>query len=245
MNPTDLEILYADEAIVAVNKPAGLLVHRSHLAEGEHDVLVDRVRHLTGRQLKLVHRLDRATSGVTLLAESSQTAAALGAQFMQRSVRKRYLAICRGWPPQAGDIEHALDAPGQPQAKPARTVWQRLATAEVATPVGRYASARVALIAAEPLSGRYRQIRRHFKHISHHLVGDTSHGDGRYNRWFRIHTQVHRLMLHAQVLEFVHPISGASMRLSAGLDGDWVKALSKLGWDSAHSLDSDRALGPA
>jgi tRNA pseudouridine65 synthase len=228
--PRDIAILYADEALVAVDKPPGLLVHRSGLADGENDVLVDRVRRTTGRLLFPIHRLDRATSGIVLFAADRQLAGALGAEFMARRVDKRYLAVCRGWPEPEGLIDHALDAPGMPEKKPARTAWTRLATAELPIAVGRYPSVRLALIEARPETGRYRQIRRHFKHLSHHLIGDTSHGDGRHNRFARMHLGAHRLLLHAWGIRLAHPATGLPIAISAPPDADFRRALERLGW---------------
>jgi len=229
-SPRDIAILHADAALVAVDKPPGLLVHRSGLADGEDDVLVDRVRRATGRMLFPIHRLDRATSGVVLFAADRALAGALGAEFMARRVDKRYLAICRGWPEAEGLIDHPLDAPGMPQKKPARTAFRRLAIAELPIPVGRYPSVRLALVEARPETGRYRQIRRHFKHASHHLIGDTSHGDGRYNRFARMHLGVHRLLLHAWGIRLAHPATGEPITITAPPDAEFRRALARLGW---------------
>ena len=177
--------------------------------------LVDRLRRETGRNWYLAHRLDRATSGVILLAADSQVAGALGEQFMSRAVRKTYLAVCRGWPESPGTIEHPLDAPGRPDAKPATTNYRVLATHTWDIAMGRYPQQRYALVAVEPVTGRYRQIRRHFKHVSHHLIGDTSEGRGDHNRLFRQHLRVHRMLLHAWRVAFAHPVTGEPLALEA------------------------------
>jgi tRNA pseudouridine65 synthase len=228
--PRDITVLYADEALVAVDKPPGLLIHRSGLADGEHDVLVDRVRRATGRMLFPIHRLDRATSGVVLFAADRALAGVLGAEFMARRVDKRYLAVCRGWPEAEGLIDHPLDAPGMPEKKPARTAWSRLATVELPIPVGRYPSVRLALVEARPETGRYRQIRRHFKHSSHHLIGDTSHGDGRHNRFARMHLGAHRLLLHAWGIRLSHPATGEPIAIAAPPDNEFRRVLERIGW---------------
>jgi tRNA pseudouridine65 synthase len=244
----DIAILHADEALVAVDKPPGLLVHRSGLADGEDDVLVDRVRRATGRMLFPIHRLDRATSGVVLFAADRQLAGALGAEFMARRVDKRYLSVCRGWPDPEGLIDHPLDAPGMPEKKPARTAWTRLGTAELPIPVGRYPSVRLALVEARPETGRYRQIRRHFKHASHHLIGDTSHGDGRHNRFARMHLGVHRLLLHAWGIRLAHPATGVPIAIHAPPDAEFRRALERLGWggfaEAVPAFNSEAQLPP-
>lgn len=225
-----MEILFDDAHLVAVNKPAGIAMHRSKMAAREEAYLVDAVREQTGRTLYLAHRLDRATSGVVLLGADKDAVAALGAQFMTREVEKVYLAVVRGFVDEAGTIDHPLDAPGQREAKRAVTHYRRLATIELPLPVGRYDSVRYSLVEARPETGRYRQIRRHFKHLSHHLIGDTSHGEGRHNRLFRAQWGVHRMLLHAWKLRLKHPVSGAPLELVAPLDAQWHKLLGQFAW---------------
>jgi tRNA pseudouridine65 synthase len=225
-----LQILHDDAQLVAVNKPAGIAMHRSQMAAREDAYLVDAVREQTGRTLYLAHRLDRATSGVVLLGADKETVAALGAQFMGRAVEKVYLAVARGHVDESGTIDHPLDAPGQREEKRAVTHYRRLATIELPIPVGRYESVRYSLVEVRPETGRYRQIRRHFKHLSHHLIGDTSHGEGRHNRLFRARFGVHRLLLHAWRLELAHPATGAPLRIAAPLDAQWEKLLRAFDW---------------
>ena len=232
-------VLFADDAVVVVDKPAGLAVHRSHLVGADDDYLVDRVRAQTGRTLYLAHRLDRATSGAIVFAASKEHAAALGQQFMQRDVAKTYLAVCRGWPAATGEIDYPLDAPGQREAKPALTRWRTADTAELAIPMGRYPVQRYALLVVQPETGRYQQIRRHFHHISHHLVGDTTHGRGDHNRLFRIHLRVHRMLLHAWRIGFRHPRSGLPLQIEAPPDADWQRVLDRFEWQLPDALGSE------
>ena len=246
-----IDILYADDCILAANKPAGLLVHRSSIAADESDFLLDRLRMQTASPLFLAHRLDRATSGVVLLAKTREIAGALGRLFMERRVVKRYLAVVRGWPADTGVIDYPLPAAlGHPwpsrhlgscpadvrersPRKAAVTHWRTLATTTVPIALGKYPEQRYALVEASPETGRYRQIRKHFHHVSHHLVGDTSHGRGDHNRLWRMHFGVHRLLLHAWRLELAHPVSGATLVLSAPLDAVWNSVLARFGWTQA------------
>ena len=101
-------ILYSDEHIVVVDKPAGMPVHRSRLVNDGDVYLIDVVRGLIDGPLHLIHRLDRATSGVLLIGRSAEIAGTLGRQFMQREVEKTYLAVCRGWPEATGEIDYPL-----------------------------------------------------------------------------------------------------------------------------------------
>lgn len=229
---TALEILFADEQLAVVNKPAGLMAHASPMARGEDDFLVDRLREQLARPVYLVHRLDRATSGCLLVAFDRDTAAALGRVFMSREVGKDYLAVCRGWPAETLLVDYPLDGgPRKLEKKPAITQFLRLATAEIAMPSAQHPTSRYALLQCSPQTGRFRQIRRHLKHLSHHLIGDSSHGDGRHNRSFRM-LGVHRMLLHAWRLQFVHPADARLLEVIAPLDAQWTKALQVLGWQS-------------
>ena len=223
-----IAVLHADDRLAVVDKPAGLMAHASAMARGEDDFLVDRLRAQFGRPVHLVHRLDRATSGCLLVAFDAATAAQLSAGFTSRDVGKDYLAVCRGWPEQAICVDHPLDGgPGKPQKKDAVTDMLRLGTGELALPSAQHPTSRYALLQCSPRTGRYRQIRRHLKHLHHHLVGDSSHGDGRHNRTFRM-LGVHRMLLHAWRLRFAHPTSGAPIEVVAPLDAEFRKALALL-----------------
>lgn len=231
-----LDVLHRDEHLAVVNKPAGLMVHDSALARGETDFAADRLREQFGRPVFLVHRLDRATSGCLLLAFDRDTASALGRDLMSHRFQKDYLAVCRGWPePESADIEHALDGgPGKPQKKPALTHYRTLARVEVDWPSAQHATSRYALLCCTPQTGRFRQIRRHLKHIHHHLVGDSSHGDGRHNLAFRMRG-VHRMLLHARQLSFPHPVDGRSLAVRAPGDREWDLAMAQLGFTDAQA----------
>jgi tRNA pseudouridine65 synthase len=223
-----IPILFEDAHLAVVHKPAGLMAHASPMARGEDDFLDERLRAQFGRPVHLVHRLDRATSGCLLIAFDRDTAAALGGIFMSRDVDKDYLAVCRGWPEEAFVVDHDLDGgPGKPVKKPAITRFRRLATAEVDVANEQHPTSRYALVCCSPETGRYRQIRRHLKHVFHHLIGDSSHGDGRHNRNFRMQG-VHRMLLHAWRLVFVHPHTGHAVRVVAPLDAEYRRALAWL-----------------
>ncbi|MFT3755489.1 MAG: pseudouridine synthase [Pseudoxanthomonas sp.] len=238
MTPTQspestIEVLYLDEHIAVVNKPAGLMVHDSKLARGEDDFLADRLREQFGKPVFLVHRLDRATSGCLLLAFDRDSASALGKQVMERDFHKEYFAVCRGWPKEETfTVDHAMDGgPGKPEKKPAITRFQRVATGELPLPSSGFETSRYALLRCWPQTGRFRQIRRHLKHLSHHLIGDSSHGDGRHNRNFRMQG-VHRMLLHARRLAFDHPASGERIDVVAPLDAEFRKAFALFDWNT-------------
>ena len=221
-----IDVLYQDEWLAVVNKPVGVMAHPSKLAGGESEFLVDQLREQFGRSVHLVHRLDRATSGALLLAFDSDTASTLGKTMMAGEIVKTYLAVCRGWPQQTTfRIDHPLDGgPGKPQKKSAITEITVLATCECDNPSAGFPTSRYALLQCAPITGRYRQIRRHLKHAFHHMIGDTSHGDGRHNRYFRM-LGIHRMLLHAWQLQFVHPVTQQELHVVAEVDAEYAKAL--------------------
>jgi len=230
-------ILYCDDHLVAIDKPAGLLVHRTAIAAGAQGFALQRVRDQLGQRVYPVHRLDRPVSGVLLLALSADVARPLSRLFATRAVAKAYLGVVRGWPEAEGVIDYPLSGgPGQP-ARPAQTRFRVLARVELPVAVGRYPSSRYALMAVWPSTGRYHQIRRHFHHVCHPLIGDTTHGEGRHNRFFRESLGVGRLLLHAGSVRFRHPLSGADLRIRAPVDGAWSALLDRLSWKGA--LDAD------
>ena len=226
-----LPVLYVDAHIAVVNKPAGVMAHDSKLARGETDFVADRLRVQFGKPIFLIHRLDRATSGCLLVAFDRESASTLGKVLMSREVEKDYLAVCRGWPEPDFTVDHAIDGgPGKPEKKPALTRFVRLATGELPLPSGEFETSRYALLRCQPETGRFRQIRRHLKHAFHHLIGDTSHGDGRHNRHFRMQG-VHRMLLHAVRLSFPHPVTGERIEAVAPLDAEFRKAFALFGWE--------------
>ena len=223
-----LTLVYGDEHLVAIDKPPGLLVHRTQLAAREDEAALQLLRDQLGRPVWPVHRLDRGTSGVLLFALSAEVASLLGAMFEQGRMAKRYLALVRGWPAaEEGLVDHPLARdPEQPSAGQtmleAQTRWRVLRRIEwplVTDP--RFATTRVALLEAEPLQGRRHQIRRHLKHIAHPILGDATHGKGPLNRAVAAHLGQNRLWLHARSLSLRHPVSGTTLTLDAPLGEGW------------------------
>lgn len=211
-----LQELHRDTHLVAVHKPSGLAVHRGWAAD--RVTAMSLARDAAGRHVYPVHRLDRATSGVLVFALDGDTAARLQERFKARAVLKRYLALTRGVTPEEGRIDHPVPRSEAGERVPAVTRYRRLGVA-----LDRYS-----LVEAIPETGRLHQIRRHFKHVSHPLIGDTKYGDGRENRRWR-ELGLHRLALHAAELRFVHPHTEVELVLSAPLPDELREPLERAG----------------
>ncbi|MCU7844594.1 MAG: tRNA pseudouridine(65) synthase TruC [Candidatus Thiodiazotropha sp. (ex Monitilora ramsayi)] len=232
MNPT-LDIIFRDTHLIAINKPSGLLVHPSLVDRHEKQSAMTLLRDMIGQYVYPVHRLDKPTSGVLLFALSSEIARELSLQFNDSQVRKRYLAVVRGYTDESGRIDYPLrekldkmtDARAR-KDKPAQsavTDYHRLATLELPIPVDRYPTSRYSLVEISPQTGRKHQIRRHFKHISHPIIGDTSYGKSIHNRLIAEQFNCRRLLLAATHLTIQHPISGQSLVLEAPIDQTFKK----------------------
>lgn len=202
-----LSILWRDALYVAVDKPSGLAVHRGLCTDNV--TALDLTRDLVGQWVYPVHRLDRATSGVLLFALSSEAAGALHARFEDGRVEKRYWALVRGVAPAEGTVDHAIPrCEGGPRVS-ALTTFRRL-----------WAGAHVSLVEATPKTGRFHQVRRHMKHISHPLIGDANYGKGALNRAYRDEFGLARLALHAAGLAFEHPATGEKIKIESVLPDD-------------------------
>lgn len=211
-----LPVIYQDDDLLAVDKPSGLVVHRGWA--GDQEVVMTLARSIACRHVHPVHRLDRGTSGVLVLALGTAAARRLGEAFEAGRVRKRYLALVRGIPEETGRIDHPVPrSPGGPRV-PAVTRFRRLATFE-----------RYAWLEVVPETGRLHQIRRHLKHISHPLIGDVRYGKGEHNRLFRSRFGLHRLALHAAELSLEHPVSGEPLCFRAPLPADLAGPLGAMG----------------
>lgn len=233
-----LDILYRDDWLVAIDKPPGLLVHRSDLDRHETRFAVQLLRDQLGRRVFPAHRLDKGTSGVLLFAFDPEIVRGLARQFEDGTVAKTYLAVVRGWPPEAGAIDHALarkhDEYGRQlpaaEAQPALTHFRRLACAELPLCVDRYPQTRYALVELRPQTGRQHQLRRHMKHIGHPIIGDATHGKGVHNRFFQREFGCGRLLLACTHLGFTHPATGRKVGVGGTVNGEFAALLERFGW---------------
>ncbi len=218
-------IIYEDDTLLAVDKPAGMLVHRGWGKDDE--VLVDWVRpRVRADKVHTIHRLDRPTSGIVLFAQHPEAARQLGELFATRQIQKHYLALVRGITPAGAYIDHPVaPEPKSMERVPAQSSYRRLALRRHTDP------RECSLIEVCPHTGRVHQIRRHMSRKNHPLIGDAHYGKGKINRAFKANYGLPRLALHAYMLRFVHPATGEQMRLVASMDEELGESLVRMGFD--------------
>ena len=240
---TELPILFLDEHYCIVNKPSGLLVHRSWIDPHATEFAVQIVRDQLGQYVYPVHRLDRPTSGVLMFALTKDAARCAGEIFEQHRLQKRYIAIVRGYTPESGIIDHCLkekleklsDNQAQ-QDKPAQsavTAFKRLATKELDVCVDKYPKSRYSLVEMTPTTGRKHQLRRHMKHLGHPIIGDAKYGKSKHNHFFGEQYQATRLLLAATSLSFVHPMTQQRVNVTAPLDTTFCHLVDQFHWQQA------------
>lgn len=239
-----LNILYQDEYLVAVDKPAGLFVHRSFLDRNEKYFALQLVRDQVGKYVYPLHRLDRPTSGVLLFALDENTARIMNEQFDDRAISKTYYALVRGFLDGEGEIDHPLkpklDKIGDkyasedkaPQA--ALTHYRTIVQGIIDKPLGRYQTVRYSLVKLSPKTGRRHQIRRHLAHLRCPIIGDINYGDNKQNPFFHQEFGFKRLMLFAQSLTFNHPVTSERIEISASFDEQWKTVFTRLNWPIEH-----------
>ena len=222
------DILYQDDHLAVVNKPAGWLVHRTPLDKGASRFVLQTLRDQIGQPVWPVHRLDKGTSGVLVFALSAEVARTLGQAFeCGESLHKTYRAIVRGWPVDALFIDHPLrrmpdDMRSQrEEIQSAQTRLRTLRRGELPIPQGTFPTLRWAEVELQPLTGRRHQLRRHAKHIAHPILGDATHGKGPLNRAVAGHLGASRLWLHALSLQLIHPVNGTALNVQAPSGPEW------------------------
>ena len=212
---------------MAINKPHGLLVHRSPIATNADTFAVQELRNQLDRHVYPVHRLDRKTSGVLLFALEEDSLKSLQAQFAERQVDKTYWAILRGYTEDEGFIDYALTN-DKGKTQEAQTAYKTLSRTEIAVPFGKHATSRYSLVEAKPQTGRMHQLRKHFAHILHPIIGDRPHGCNKQNKLFKEKWDMITMLLHAAKLRIVHPKSGESLVIEATPQAEFQRMLATL-----------------
>lgn len=192
-----LVVLHLDERVVVVDKPPGLLVHKTRTGSDE-DALLQRLRDQLGRRLYPVQRLDRMASGLIAYGLDSRAARDLQAGLQAADAVKEYLVLARGAAPHAFGIGAPL-VDDKNVAREAYSEFERLAF---------HLAQRVSLLRARIHTGRYHQIRRHLALAGHHVLGDPRYGKAHANRFFARRYGLTRMFLHAWRLDVAHPLGG-------------------------------------
>lgn len=212
-----LEIIYQDEHLVAINKPSGLIVHKTPMAKDAKVFALQELRNQLGQYVYPAHRIDRQTSGVLLFALSPEVDKQLKELFRNQKVKKTYWTIVRGFAPEEGTITKPLAKDGSDELQEATTHYKTLRQVELPLPVSRYPTCRISLVEVYPDTGRMHQIRKHFAHIRHYIIADKPHGDCKQNKLFFEKYNLNNMLLHSRAMVFEHPITKETIQLEAEL----------------------------
>jgi tRNA pseudouridine65 synthase len=224
-----LDIVYQDDHLIAINKPHGLLVHRSSIANDAKEFALQLLRDQIARWVSPVHRLDRKTGGLLLFAFEKDVEIAMHKQFQEGLVSKKYIAVVRGYAPDQLDIDYPLMKENGTM-QDAFTSFVTLNRAELDIPLGNHPTSRYSLVEASPTTGRMHQLRKHFAHIFHPIIGDRKHGCNKQNRFFKQEWEMTTMLLHASELKFNHPVTGAEVLLKAPLQEEFIRVMNLMNW---------------
>ncbi|PKL76443.1 MAG: pseudouridylate synthase [Candidatus Melainabacteria bacterium HGW-Melainabacteria-1] len=242
----DLTIMYRDERFIAINKPAGLLVHRSSIDASETEFAVQQLRDQIDQRVYPLHRLDKPTSGLLLFAFDREAASRLSEQFSNHTIKKSYLAIVRGYSPDQVHIDHPvkaqLDKHIKTNGQQGITDVYALAKCELDIANDRYDKSRYSLVELRPQTGRRHQLRYHMKHISHPIIGDTRYCRKVHNDIFKTHFQCHRLLLASIGLSFTHPFTHEKVDINCLPSDDFMAVATHLAWEEIIQYKISRSL---
>ncbi len=211
-----LEIVYQDENMVAINKPHGLLVHRSPIASDVQEFAMQMLRDQIHKKVFPIHRLDRKTSGILVFALSSEMASVLQSILADEQTQKKYFAIVRGHFPDELELDHPLTN-DKGKVQDAFTYFKCINRSELEIPFGKFSTSRYSLIEAYPKTGRMHQIRKHLNHLRHPIIGDRPHGCNKQNKLFKERWNMMTMLLHAQEFNMTHPVTNDPLILKAEL----------------------------
>ncbi|MFI5139056.1 MAG: pseudouridine synthase [Sphingobacteriales bacterium] len=227
---SQLDIIFRDEYLVAINKPHGLLVHRSPIACDAKEFALQLLRDQLNQHVFPAHRLDRKTGGVLLFALSKEVEKLMQQQFSDNLIDKKYLAIVRGHTDDLGEIDYPLRKENG-TLQEAFTRYKTLARAELNVPLGSHTTSRYSLVEANPQSGRMHQLRKHFSHIFHPIIGDRTHGCNKQNKLFKERWELDTMLLHASQIAFNHPLTQIPVQIKAPFQDEFVRMMEIMGWE--------------
>ncbi len=221
-------VLYEDDYMLVVNKPNNVLIHHSYYARNIKDqTLLEKIQEELELTCYPVHRLDRKTSGVLLLAKRKEDVSVFQDLFFSNDIQKQYIGIVRGHTPEKQTIDTPVKNPDTGKYKEALTLLETLRSTTFNIPVHPYPTSRYSLVRLTPKTGRMHQLRIHLNKISHPLVGDYKYGDRFHNRMFEEKFDASILFLHAEILQFIHPFTKEKLNIKAPVPFIWDSVLNK------------------
>lgn len=221
---TILDIIYQDDCLVAINKPHGLLVHQSPIARDAEEFALQLLRDQLGQTVYPAHRLDRKTSGVLVFSLDKPTDRLMQQKFQNKEINKKYLALLRGFSPDEMTIDYALKR-DDGVVQDAITHFKTQKRFELEIPFGKHSSSRYSLVEANPETGRMHQLRKHFAHIFHPIIGDRPHGCNKQNKFWLENFQMNKMLLHASELFFSHPHTNKNIEIKAEISEEFERVL--------------------
>lgn len=220
--------MYEDDYLIAINKPAGLLVHRTKLARDAKEFALQLLRDQLGYHVFPVHRLDRKTAGILLFTKHQDFVRPFQLALQESTTQKRYLAIVRGFFPEKIVLDHPLlSEKGKEQN--AITHFRLLQHIEIPLAFGKFDTSRYSLIEAFPKTGRMHQIRKHLNHLRHPIIGDRPHGCNKQNSLFLKEFNLTKMLLHAESIVVTHPFSKEVLNIKATLPAHFVEIMEVMG----------------
>lgn len=229
-----ISVSYQDAYCCVVNKPNDMLVHHAKFARNNADEtsLLQHLENQLGHPVYPVHRLDRPTSGLLLLATQKEYVAAFQQLFTSQDLVKQYFAVVRGFAPAQLTIDSPVKGKDAKEYKDALTLMETLNTVTLPIAVHPYETSRYSLVSLLPKTGRMHQLRIHMKKIAHPIIGDGKYGDYRHDAMYREQWGWHQLFLHAGKLEFTHPFTQEKLSLVGEFPQQWLTLFDIFGWEN-------------
>jgi tRNA pseudouridine65 synthase len=225
-----IDIIFEDDHCIVANKPNNVLVHHSYYARNiTDDSLLQILKQQTGHKFYPVHRLDRKTSGLILLAKKKEFVSKFQELFDNKEISKKYVALVRGYCNDSGIIDSRVKNPDTGVYKDALTHYKLINKVETDVAVHPYSTSRYSIIELEPKTGRTHQLRKHLNKIAHPIIGDHKYGNRHHNQMFTERFNIDNLYLHAKSLQFLHPFTDKEIKLNSELPEFWNKPMNDFG----------------
>ena len=227
-----LEIIYQDNYCLLVTKPNNVLVHHAHHSRNKIDEvsLIQLIENQFGKRYYPIHRLDRKTSGIILLASKREYVASFQALFTNNKIQKIYYGVVRGFSQEHLIIDSPVKGRDALVYKDAETQLKLLDKIILEIPVKPYKSSRYSLVELKPKTGRMHQLRIHMNKVSTPLINDAKYGDKNHDLMYAEQFGWRNLFLHAGSLEFIHPFTNQKLTLKSSFSEDWIQLFQKFSW---------------